>query len=158
MDLTKGYYQFAMHPDLIEKTAFVVPHSKYEITVMTFGFSGAPSVFQQLMNKRLEGLTRFSSAYFDDISIFSMNVEDHLNHVEEVLSRLRKHGLVVKPAKCQMFRETVVCLGHQVGGGNVKLLKAKIITLQQYPKPRTKKNIRAFLGMVNYYRKFILQL
>ena len=96
---------------------------------MPIGLCGAPAVFQRLMNTVLDGLVKFSSCYIDDIAVYSDSIIDYFEHLREVLTRLRVHGLTVKPIKCQLFHRRVTYLGHLVGGGEVRPLLPKIQVL-----------------------------
>ena len=118
-----------VHPNSVDKTAFVTPLGKYSVLVMPIGLCGAPAVFQRLMNTVLDGLVKFSSCYNDDIAVYSDSITDHFEHLREVLTRLRVHGLTVKPIKCQLFHRRVTYLGHLVGGGEVRPLLPKIQVL-----------------------------
>ena len=155
MDLAKGYYQVPVHANSVDKTAFVTPLGKYCFTVMPFGLTGAPSVSQRLMNTVLAGKVDHASAYIDDIAIFSNSVEEHFQHLEGVLEKLREHGLTAKPIKCKLFREKCEYLGYLVGGGEMQPLAPKVQVIKDYLKPNTKHQLRAFLGLSNYYRRFI---
>ena len=117
LDLSKGYYQVPVHKESIPKTAFVTPTGKYEFLVMPFGLMGAPSVFQRFMNSALSDMSEYSSAYIDDVVVFSNSFEDHIEHLDRVLGRLNSLGLTVKPTKCQLARKECIFLGHRVGGG-----------------------------------------
>ena len=107
------------------------------------------------MNTVLQGQEGHSSAYIDDIVIFSGTWEDHLTHVEFVLLALREHGLTAKPSKCQWGSQSFIYLGHEVGRGKVSVLEAKITAIRDYKQPKTKRDLEAFLGTTGYYHKFI---
>ena len=122
---------------------------------MPFGLKNAPSVFQRLMNCMLADMARFSAAYIDDIVVFSKTFEKYIVHLEAVFSRLEETGLVLKPTKCKLAEPTCQYLGHRVGAGEVHPLQAKIDDLTSNPKPLKKKDMRSFLGLAIYYRRFI---
>ena len=107
------------------------------------------------MDKVLRGHHEYAAAYLDDIIIHSESWEDHIKHITVVLNSLRKAGLTAKPSKCQFGRDECVYLGHRVGRGRVQPEQSKIKAIQDFPKPATKKQVRAFLGLAGYYRKFI---
>lgn len=155
LDLTRGYWQVPVVADARHKTAFATLFGLYQFTVMPFGLQGAPATFQRLMDRVLHGVGDFAAAYLDDIVIFSETWEDHLTHVRSVLSRLQASGLTAKPSKCQFGMAQCVYLGHIVGSGLVKPEHTKIQAVQQTPPPQTKKQVRAFLGLTGYYRRFI---
>ena len=107
------------------------------------------------MDSLLNGAGSYSAAYLDDLVIYSGNWQEHLQHLREVLQRLREAGLTAKPAKCQFGTNSCVYLGHIVGGGEVRPEAAKIQAVANFPQPTTKKDVRAFLGLTGYYRRFV---
>ena len=107
------------------------------------------------MNTVLAGRADHSSAYNDDMAVFSNSIEEQFNHLEGVLEKLREFGLTAKPSKCKFFRKKCEYLSHLVGGGELQPLEAKIKVLKEFTKPNTKHELRAFLGLTNYYRQFI---
>lgn len=155
IDLTRGYWQVPLTEESRKKTAFITPNGLYEFTTMPFGLHGAPATFQRLMDCVLQGSEEFVAALLDDIIIFSQTWTEHLHHVREVLERLRKAGLTARPSKCHFGMEEVVYLGHVVGGGKVKPTESKVQAVKDFPRPKTKTDVRAFLGLSGYYRKFI---
>lgn len=156
LDLTKGYYQIPLHQDTIEKTAFITPDGKFEFLVLPFGLRNAPAIFQCMMDGILQDVPN-ALAYIDNIVIFSTSWEDHLRHLDQVCSRLKEAGLHVKAHKCKFANADVSFLGHVVGKGKVRPQQAKVQAVNNYRVPRTKTDLRAFLGLVGYYRQFIPQ-
>ena len=120
LDLMKGYWQVLVHPESRHQTAFITPFDKYQFLTMPFDFVGAPAVFQRLMITVLADVSAFSTAYLDDVSIFSNSWKDHLVHLDEVLSRLEKAGLTVKASKCRLGHQEGQYLGHGIGNGRVR--------------------------------------
>ena len=155
LDLAKGYWQVPMSPESKEKTAFITPQGLFQFTVMPFGLQGAPATFQRMMDRLLRGLEAYAAAYLDDLVIFSQSWEAHLEQVQRILSRLREAGLTAKPSKCQFAMQECIYLGHIVGNGLVQPETSKIEAIQKWSTPETKKQVRAFLGLTGYYRKFI---
>ena len=155
IDLTKGYYQVSVHPDDRSKTAFMAPMGKFEFKRMPFGLKGAPATFQRLMDTVLGECTGFAIAYLDDIIVFSATWMDHLKHLDEVFTRLNRAGLKAKPAKCLIAGRFCSYLGHRVGEGTISMEEAKIDALKNYARPVTKRDVRAFLGLAGYYRRFL---
>ncbi|KAJ1117862.1 hypothetical protein NDU88_006058 [Pleurodeles waltl] len=154
-DLTSGYWQIALSPGAKERSAFSTPEGHFQFKVMPFGLKNAPATFQQLVNRVLSGLESFSAAYLDDIAVFSSTWEDHLVHLKEVLQALLQAGLTIKASKCQIGQSSVVYLGHLVGGGHVQPLQPKIQTILDWEAPKTQTQVRAFLGLTGYYRRFV---
>ena len=142
LDLSKGYYQVPVKPEDIPKTAFVTPKGKYEFLTMPFGLVSAPSIFQRLMDEVLDGIQEHTLAYLDDIIIHSKIWEDHLAHLEEVFSRLRKAGLTIKEKKCTFASGSCDYLGYVVGSGTVRPISAKVAAIRDYAAPQTKKGCK----------------
>ena len=155
LDLSRGYWQVPLSEQARQISAFITPFGHFEFKVMPFGLCGAPATFQRMMDSVTQGLDDYAAAYIDDLVIHSMTWEEHLSHIEEVLKRLGAAGLTVKPAKCQFGMAKCGYLGHIVGGGRVEPETAKINAVQSFQQPRTKKQVRVFLGLAGYYRKFI---
>ena len=132
----------------------MIPLGKYSFLVMPFGLCGAPAVFQHLMNTVLDGLVKFISCYINDIVVYSDSITGHFEHLREVLTRLRVHGLTVKPIKCQLFHRRVTYLGHLVKGGEVRPLLPKIQVLKAFLRPKTKRQLRSFLGLSNLQKVY----
>ena len=123
--------------------------------MMPFGLHGAPATFQCMMDQVIRGLGESVSAYLDDLVVFSSTWEDHMAHLRSVLWRLRKAGLTAKPRKCQFGMAQCIYLGHVVGSGVMEPDPAKVDSVASFPIPQTKKQVRTFLGLVGYYRKFV---
>ena len=155
LDLAKGYWQILMAKDSREVTAFNTPYGLFEFVVMPFGLHTAPATFQRLMNELLRGCQGFAGAYLDDIVIFSCSWEEHLHHLSEVFTVLQNAGLTIKPIKCQFAHGQVHYLGHIIGGGSIRPDPSKVEAVLAYQRPVTKKDVRSFLGLIGYYRKFV---
>eukprot|EP00731_Ephydatia_muelleri_P033526 Em0031g34a len=155
LDLTRGYWQVPMAKASRHLTAFTTPFGLFQFRVMPFGLQGAPATFQRLMDKVLQGLEDYAAAYIDDLVIHSTTWEEHLTQIQTVFQRLRLAGLTAKPQKCQLGMSRCVYLGHVVGSGLVQPERSKMQGVESFPTPTTKKQVRCFLGMTGYYRKFI---
>ena len=155
LDLTKGYWQVPVAEADREKTAFVTPFGLFHFRRMPFGLRGAPATFQRMVDRLLDGLNDFSSAYIDDIIIFSGTWEDHLQHLRQVLRRIQEAGLTLRRKKCQFGMSDCVYLGHLIGSGRVRPEELKVSAVREFSQPRTKKDVRSFLGLTGYYRRFI---
>ena len=155
LDLTKGYWQTPLTTESQEKTAFITPTGLYEFLVMPFGLMNAPATFQRMIQKVFSGTEDFAGAYLDDVVIHSKTFQDHIEHVGRVLECLRNSKLVAKPSKCEIGHAEVNYLGHMVGSGVLRPLRSKIESVEHFPRPETKKQLRGFLGLLGYYRKFI---
>ena len=155
LDLTKGYWQVPVGESSRPKTAFVTPLGKYQFKVMPFGLVGEPAIFQRMMNAILGHLTAYVAAYMDDVVIYSSTWQDHLQHIQQTLAQLGKAGLTVKLGKCRFGLQKCPYLGHVVGRGQLKPIKAKIEAVAGFITPKKKKDVRSFLGLAGYYWKFI---
>ena len=136
------------------KTAFVTPFGKYKFLMVPFGLAQAPAYFHLLMNKVLNGL-KFAMMYLDDIIIFSENELQHLEHLETVFSHLREAGLKMKWSKCDFFKREIHYLGHLISPEGISPLPNKLDCIQHMPAPKNVKEIKQFLGLTGYYRKFV---
>ena len=126
LDLNKGFYQVSLSRGSQDKTAFCTPWGKYAFTRMPFGLKNAPAAFQRCMQNTLAHLSMYSSAYIDDILIYSKNWEDHLDHIEAVLLALREAGLTANPDKCVWGAKSLEYLGHKIGYGMVGVPEARV--------------------------------
>ena len=157
IDLARGYWQVPMADKAKELTVFVTPYGLFQFKVMPFGLNGAPAMFQRLMDRVIQGMSEYTVAYLDDLVVNSATWKDHLEHVRQVLVRLRESGLTAKPDKCQFGMKHCRYLGYVVGGGEVRPEVAKVEAVKKWKRPRTKKEVRMFLGLSGYYRRFIPQ-
>ncbi len=155
MDLAKGFYQVQMAGESCDLTTFVSPWGKYRFKRMPFGLKNAPAMFQSLMETVLKECLVFASVYIDDVLIYSSSWSEHLQHIEQVLVALKEAGLTAKPGKCQWGRCHLDYLGHRVGGGKVAVPWHRVQVMAEFRQPVTKRDLRAFLGSVGYYRRFI---
>ena len=156
VDLQCGYWQVPLAEESKDRTAFITHAGLYEFNVMAFGLSNAPSSFQRLMECVLRGLHwKIALIYLDDVLVYSRTFEDHLQHLRLVFDRFRDAGLKLKPKKCHFGQKKVKYLGHVVSKEGVSPDPDKISAIKEYPVPRSIKDVRAFLGLANYYRKFV---
>lgn len=155
IDLCKGYWQVPLHPSCREYTAFRTPTGLYHYTVLPFGLHGAPATFQRLMDCVLKECIGHAAAYLDDVVIYSESWEDHMTHLQDVLTRLEMAGLTINSKKCMWAQREVKYLGYLIGNGLVKPQVEKLEAIQRIPKPVTRKQVQSFLGMVGWYRRFV---
>lgn len=156
LDLSSGYWQVKMDPKDIDKTAFTTPYGLYQFKVMPFGLVNAPATFERLMEHVLAGLHwEVCLIYMDDIVIFSKTFEEHIDRLRLVFARLRKANLKMSPPKCKLFHHKVECLGHVVSEEGVGTDPKKTQTITEWPTPETVTEVRSFLGLCSYYRRFV---
>ena len=154
IDLRSGYYHIALGKDLRAKTAFVMSFGKYELLQVPFGLAQVPAFFQHLMNKVLDNCS-FAMMYLDDIIIFSNTEEEHLAHIEDIFRRLEAADLKMKRSKCNFFKKHIHYLGHLISADGIRPLKDKLDTIRDMPAARSSKEVKQFLGLAGYYRKFV---
>lgn len=155
LDMMDAYYQIPLHPDDIPSTAFNTPIGHYEFRVLSFGLANAPAIFQAEMNKLFADCRKFVMVYLDDICIFSRTQEEHLKHLDTVLGIIAKAGKYLKLKKCRFMHQDLAYLGHIVDAHGVHPDPSKVKAVQDWPRPRNVKDVRQFLGLANYFRRFI---
>lgn len=156
LDLASGFHQIEIHPEDIPKTAFTVEHGHYEFVRMPFGLKNAPSTFQRVMDNVLQGLQgNICLVYMDDIIIFSTSLQEHLTNLRSVFERLREANFKIQLDKSEFLHKQVSFLGHIITSEGVKPNPDKIQAVKNFPIPKTQKEIKTFLGLLGYYRKFI---
>jgi RNase H-like domain found in reverse transcriptase/Reverse transcriptase (RNA-dependent DNA polymerase) len=157
LDLRSGYWQTELDPRDADKTAFITRSGQYRFTVLSMGLANAPSQFQRLMDLVLAGLLwNCCLVYLDDIIVFSKTFDQHLERLAAVFDRLSKPSLKMKASKCELFREKVHFLGHVVSSSGMSADPEKIKVVASWPRPRDLHELRSFIGLASYYRRFIL--
>ena len=154
IDLRSRYHHITLGKSSRAKTAFVTPFGKYKFLMVPFGLAQAPAYLQLLMNKVLKGL-KFVMTYLDDIIIFGENKSQHLEHLQTVFSCLREARLKMKRSKCDFFKSEIHYLGHLISPEEISPLPNKLDCIQHMPAPKNVKEIKQFLGLTGYYRKFV---
>ncbi len=156
MDMASGYWQIGMDEKDIEKTAFITHEGLYEWKVMPFGLTNAPATFQRTMQLVLgELFYTIAPVYIDDIIVHSETFEDHIRDLEEVFEKIRIANLKFGPEKCKFCFQEIKFLGHIIGKDGIKTDPAKIEKVKNYPRPVNITQLRGFLGLAKYYRKYI---
>jgi hypothetical protein len=156
IDLRSRYHQLKIRAADIPKTTFITRYGLYEYTVMSFGLTNAPAYFIYLMNKVfMEYLHKFVVVFIDDILVFSKNEDEHEEHLCLVLQKLRENQLYAKLSKCEFWLKEVSFLGHIVSEGGISVDPSKVKDVLSGRTPQNVLDIRSFLGLAGYYRRFI---
>ena len=156
LDLAQGYHQIAMSEDSVEKTAFCTHMGQWEFIVMPFGLCNAPSTFQRLMNKVFaKEINSLILVCLDDILVYSRSIEEHRDHLRQVLEKLRRAKLYGRLHKCEFLKDKVDYLGFEVSADGVHASSEKVKAILDWPHPQTMHDIRSFLGLASYSRKFL---
>ncbi|GJW02033.1 putative reverse transcriptase domain-containing protein [Tanacetum coccineum] len=156
IDLRSGYHQLRVREEDIPKTAFRTRYGHYEFQVMSFGLTNAPAVFMDLMNRVCKPyLDKFMIIFIDDILIYSKSKEEHAEHLKLILELLKKEELYAKFSKCDFWLSRVQFLGHVIDSEGIHVDPAKIESIKDWASPKTPTEIRQFLGLAGYYRRFI---
>ena len=156
LDLRSGYWQVKLDPADKEKTAFSTGLGLWQFTVMPFGLCNAPATFERLMEQVLRGLPLdVCLLYLDDILVPGKTFDSHLNNLRQVLQRLRNANLKLSPEKTNLFQKEVTYLGHVVGERGVSTDHSKICAIESWPLPNNRKELKKFLGLCSYYRRFV---
>jgi len=154
LDFCKGYWQIPMASDDRQKTAFCTPLGLYQFTRMPFGLQNACATYGRMMRQVLEGMKQTDN-FVDDVISFTDDWMNHLQELKQLFLRVRKSGLTVKPSKCYFGYNSLDYVGHNVGQGCLRTLVDKVKQIVNAPVPKTKKQLRSFLGLAGYYRRFV---
>lgn len=158
LDLASGFHQILLDPRDSEKTAFSTEDGHFEFQRMCFGLRNAPQTFQRIMTAIFDGLiSKIMFCYLDDAVIYSNSLEEHIQHINIVLDRLRKANLKLQTDKCHFFCQKVTYCGHVISSSGINPDPRKLEAVRSFPCPKTPKNIKQFLGLAGYYRRFIHQ-
>ena len=157
LDLTQAYQQLLLDENSQQYTTINTHQGLYQYTRLPFGISSAPAIFQKTMNVILQGIPHVC-CYIDDILVTGVNQQEHLQNLEEVLRRLEQNNLRIKKPKCEFFKDSVEYLGHCVDAQGIHTLPSKVEAILRAPDPKNLQQLRSFLGLLNYYGKFIPNL
>lgn len=156
LDLISGFHQIKMKETDIEKTAFAINNGKFEFTRMPFGLKNAPAIFQRALDDILrEHIGKICYVYIDDVIVFGETLDKHLENLNLILKTLNTAGLKIQLDKSEFLHPEVEFLGYIIGANGIKPNQKKIETINKFPEPKSIKEIRSFLGMMGYYRRFV---
>ena len=156
IDLRSGYHQLRVQEGDVPKTVFRTSYGHYEFLVMLFGLTNASAVFMDLMNRVFQSyLDRFVIVFINDILVYSGSPEEHLEHLRIVLQTLRKRQLYAKLSKCQFWLDRMTFLGHVISAKGVSVDPQKIEAVVNWKPPKNVSEVRSFLGLAGYYKKFV---
>ncbi|KAL4018158.1 hypothetical protein IC575_021748 [Cucumis melo] len=156
LDLRSGYYQVRIAEGDEPKTTCVTRYGAFEFLIMPFGLTNAPATFCTLMNQVFhEYLDKFVVVYLDDIVVYSTTMEEHRDHLQKVFQKLKENQLYVKREKCSFAQERINFLGHVIECGRIGMEEGKIAVIRDWAMPKSVSELRSFLGLANYYRRFV---
>ena len=145
-----------MTPEETPKTAITTLFGSYEFLRMPYGLRNSAQTFQRFMDHIFSGMG-FIFVYVDDVLIASSSITQHIQHLQEVFRRFSRHGMLLNPSKCTFGVDSLAFLGHHISAAGIKPLEDRVTTIRDFQRPETKKQLKRFLGLINFYRRFVPQ-
>lgn len=157
LDINSAFWAIPLRVEDRKKTAFVTQEGHFQWTCLPFGLKTSPAIFQRILSNiiRKHKLSDFAVNYIDDILIFSKSFNEHIEHLTKLLEAIQKEGFRLKFTKCKFAESSVKYLGHVISNNSIRPLKDNLISIKNFPIPKTQKNVRQFLGKINFYNKYI---
>lgn len=157
LDINSAFWSIPLRIEDRQKTGFVTQEGHYQWTVLPFGLKTAPAIFQRILSNILRKyeLTDFAVNFIDDILIFSKSFSEHIDHLRRLLEAIKKEGFRLKFKKCRFASDMVQYLGHIIQNNSIRPIKDNLISIRNFPAPKTQKNVRQFLGKINFYHEYI---
>lgn len=157
LDINSAFWSIPLRVEDRKKTGFVTQEGHFQWTCLPFGLKTAPAIFQRILSNILRKykLTNFAVNYIDDILIFSKSFEEHINHLKQLLEAIQTEGFRLKFTKCTFASDSIKYLGHIIQNNSIKPVKDNLISIKNFPIPKTQKNVRQFLGKINFYHEYI---
>jgi len=157
LDINSAFWSIPIREKDRKKTAFITHNGHWQWSCLPFGLKSSPAIFQRILSGILfkHNLNSFAINYIDDILIFSRTMKEHLVHVDKTLIVLREAGFKLNLQKCSFAQSKVRYLGHEIENNEIKPMKDNLIAIKKFPRPRNQKNVRQFLGKINFHLKFI---
>lgn len=157
LDINSAFWSIPLRIEDRRKTGFVTQEGHYQWTCLPFGLKTSPAIFQRILGNiiRKHKLSDFTVNYIDDILIFSKSFEEHVNHLSKLLNAIMKEGFRLKLSKCTFALDSVQYLGHTIRYNSISPMKDNLISIRNFPVPKNQKNVRQFLGKINYYNEYV---
>lgn len=159
LDIHSAFWSIPLRIEDRSKTGFITQEGHFQWTVLPFGLKTSPAIFQRILSGiiRKHKLSNFTVNYIDDILIFSETFEEHINHLTKLLEAIKEEGLRLKFSKCNFASDSVTYLSHIIKNNSVSPIKDNLISIRNFPVPKTQKQVRQFLGKINFYNNYIPQ-
>lgn len=157
LDINSAFWSIPLRIEDRSKTAFITQEGHFQWTCLPFGLKTSPAIFQRIMANiiRKHKLANFTVSYIDDILIFSKTFNQHIDHLAQLLDAIKQEGFRLKLSKCTFAMDSVKYLGHVIGYNSLSPMKDNLISIREFPIPKTQKNIRQFLGKINFYHEYV---